>query len=167
MRRVIELNSRMAILAFVSLALAATLATFSTVAGTFSDHVGAVTFLVAFGWLTGLGLAKIYKIVAFLTWLECYGPVLGKTATPRVQDLVDERRATPWFAAYFTSTWIATVALLATAPTAFRFAAAVMAIATGGIVVHLVRTRRLCDVAASLRLPSGARRPRLFLSIPQ
>jgi dipeptide/tripeptide permease len=126
-----------------------------------------MTFLVAFGWLTGLGLAKLYKIVAFLTWLECYGPVIGKVATPRVQDLVDERRAMPWFVAYFASPLIAATALVAAAPMAFRVVAAAMAIATGGIVVQLVRTRRLCEVAASLRLPTGARRPRLFLSIPQ
>jgi hypothetical protein len=167
MRRALELNSRMAILAFGSLALAAILATVAGALGALSDHAGAVVFLVAFGWLTGLGLAKLYKIVAFLTWLECYGPVLGKTATPRVQDLVDEQRAKPLFVLYFASTWIATAALLASAPLTFRAATAVMAIATGGIVVQFARTRRLCDVTANLRLPSGARRPRLFLSVAQ
>jgi hypothetical protein len=163
MRKTIELNSRMAILAFASLAAAVILTT-GLAAGSSERLVGAVVFLVAFGWLTGLGLAKLYKIVAFLTWLECYGPVLGRIATPRVQDLVDEKRAAPWFYAYFLAVWAGTVALLVAAPIAFRIAAAVGMVATAGIIGELVRTRRLADVAADRRLPAGARRPRLFVS---
>lgn len=166
LRRVVELNSRMAVCALVSLAAATVLASATAIRGSFETHVDAIVFLLAFGWLTGLGLAKLYKIVAFLTWLECYGPVLGKTATPRVQDLVDERRATPWFAAYFVTTWLGTAALLMASTSLFRIAAAAMAVATVGIVVELVRTRRLLDVAAAQRLPAGACRPRLFLCIP-
>jgi hypothetical protein len=166
LRRNIELNSRMAVCAFASLAAATALTAVTVVRGTFADHVDAVVFLVAFGWLTGLGLAKLYKIVAFLTWLECYGPVLGKTATPRVQDLVDERRALPWFVAFFLSSWIGAAALLMVSASLFRLAAAAMLVATFGIVVEFVRTRRLVDVTATLRFPAGACRPRLFLSIP-
>ena len=166
LRRNIELNSRMAVCALASLAAAVTLAVVTAALGSFEDHVDAVVFLVAFGWLTGLGLAKLYKIIAFLTWLECYGPVLGKTATPRVQDLVDERRALPWFVAYFVATGLGTIALLMSSTPVFRIAAAAMMISTGGIVVQFIRTRRLADVTADLRLPAGACRPHLFLSIP-
>jgi hypothetical protein len=165
-RRNLELNSRMAICAFASLAVAAALAAVTAARGTFENHVDAVVFLTAFGWLTGLGLAKLYKIVAFLTWLECYGPVLGKTATPRVQDLVDERRALPWFIAFFLSSWLGAAALLMGSAFLFRLAAAAMLVATFGIVVQFVRTRRLAEVSATLRLPAGACRPRLFLSTP-
>jgi hypothetical protein len=165
LRRNMELNSRMAICALASLAAAVTLSLVTVVLGVFEKHVGAIVFLVAFGWLTGLGLAKLYKIVAFLTWLECYGPVLGKTATPRVQDLADEGRAWPWFVAYFMSSWLGTAALLLSSASMFRVAAAALAIATVGIVVQFVRTRRLVDVTNDLRLPPGACRPRLFLSI--
>jgi hypothetical protein len=167
MRKVIELNSRMAVLAFLSLAGSALLAAASAVLGVSDALVAALVFLAAFGWLTGLGLAKLYKIVAFLTWLECYGPVLGKAPTPRVQDLVVEKRAAPLFIAYFLSTWAATAALLMSAPLAFRIAVAIMATATAGIIVELVRTRRLVEVTAQRPLPAGAHRPRLFISTPQ
>ncbi|GIK97271.1 MAG: hypothetical protein BroJett029_14800 [Alphaproteobacteria bacterium] len=163
-RRNIELNSRMAGFALASLAASAVLMVALLALGRLPDHAGAVVFLVAFGWLSGLGLAKLYKIVPFLTWLECYGPVLGKTATPRVQDLVIEKRAVKWFWFYFLAVWSGTVTLLLHQALAFQVAAAGMLVATVGIVVQLVRTRRLLDVKAELRLPQGTHRPRLLLS---
>jgi hypothetical protein len=163
-RRMIELNSRMAAFALASLAATAILIIVLLSLGALGRHAAAVIFLVSFGWLSGLGLAKLYKIVAFLTWLECYGPVLGKTATPRVQDLVVERRAIKWFALYFLAVWSATGGLLFDETLAFRMGAGVMVIATGGIIVQLVRARRLADVNAALRLPNGVRAPRLLLS---
>jgi hypothetical protein len=166
-RRIIELNSRMAGVALVSLVLATILTIALLYFGKLADNAAAVVFLVSFGWLSGLGLAKLYKIVAFLTWLECYGPVLGKTPTPRVQDLVVEQRALKWFLLYFLAVWAATIALLTDYPLAFRAAAALMTIATCGIVVQLVRARRLADVKAMLRFPNGARKPRLLQSLPQ
>src|SRR5690606_31274763 len=134
-RRRIELNSRMAALAVANLGVAAIGLAILIAAGLLDRFVGAVVFLVGFGWLSGLGLAKLYKIVAFLTWLECYGPVLGKTPTPRVQDLVVEPRADKWFFLYYAAVWAATLALLLEFPPAFQVAAAAMAIATAGIVV--------------------------------
>jgi hypothetical protein len=166
-RRTIELNSRMAAVALINLAAATTLIVILLGFGAFERNAAAVIFLVSFGWLSGLGLAKLFKIVAFLTWLECYGPVLGKTATPRVQDLVVERRAIKWFTLYFLAVWSATAALLLDQPLAFRIAAVSMAIATAGIIVQLVRARRLSDVQAAMRLPDGVRTPRLLLSLIQ
>jgi hypothetical protein len=166
LRKKLELNSRMAVCALASLAAAVALSFITVVLGVFEQHMGAVVFLVAFGWLTGLGLAKLYKIVAFLTWLECYGSVLGKTATPRVQDLADEPRALPWFVAYFAASWVGTAALLLSSALLFRMAAASLVVATVGIVGQFVRTRRLAAVSIAIRLPPGTRRPRLFLSIP-
>ena len=163
-RRTIELNSRMAAVALINLAAVAILILILFGVGAFGHDAAAIVFLASFGWLSGLGLAKLYKIVAFLTWLECYGPVLGKAATPRVQDLVVERRAIKWFALYFLAVWAATAALLLDKPLAFRLCAAVMVVATGGIIVQLVRARRLADVAGALRLPSGVHAPRLLLS---
>ena len=164
-RRNIELNSRMAAFALASLVASAVLIVVLIVLGRLSDHVGAVVFLVAFGWLSGLGLAKLYKIIAFLTWLECYGPVLGKAVTPRVQDLVVEKRAYKWFAVYFLAVWIGTIALLVEHASHFQIAAAGMLVGTLGIIAQLVRSRRLADVAAERRIPEGACRPRLLLSL--
>jgi hypothetical protein len=166
-RRKIELNSRMAIFAIGNLAASALLLIVLISLGTLTEYIGAAVFLIGFGWLSGLALAKLYKIVAFLTWLECYGPVIGKKPTPRVQDLVVEDRAIKWFGLYFLAVWAATAALLFDAPSVFRGAAFVMLIATSGIIVQLLRSRSLTDVKAALRLPEGVSRPRLLFSSAQ
>lgn len=166
-RRKIELNSRMAGFALANLAAATALTIVLIALGELQRHVGALVFFIGFGWLSGLGLAMLYKIVAFLTWLECYGPVLGKTPTPRVQDLVVETRAMKWFVLYFAAVWCATIGLLAGFPLILRFAAGAMIIATAGIIVQLIRTRRLADVKTALRLPDGARMPHLLHTLPQ
>lgn len=163
-RRDIELNSRITAFALVCLGVSVALILLLLALGRLSDHIGAVVFLGVFGWLSGLGLAQLYKIVAFLTWLECYGPVLGKVATPRVQDLVVETRAGKWFLLYFLAVGAGTISLLADFPIGFRFAAAVLLVATVGIIAQLVRTRRLADVKAAGRFPQGAQRPRLLRS---
>jgi hypothetical protein len=163
-RRVIELNARMAVLAFASLGLAVVLAVALLLLGALQRQVGALVFLIAFGWLSGLGLAKLYKIVPFMTWLECYGPILGKKPTPRVQDLVVEKRAQKWFYLYFAAVWLGTVALLWEQILAFQATATVMLIAILGIAVQLVRARTLADVKAESRLPGEARRPSLLHS---
>ena len=161
-RRVIELNSRMAAFAMAGLAASVFLIVLLAARGVLAQHAAAVVFLVAFGWLSGLGLAKLYKIAAFLTWLECYGPVLGKTATPRVQDLAVERRAIRWFLLYFLAVWTATAALLLEMPMVFQTCAGLMLIASLGIIVQLVRIRRLVDVNVTMRLPPGVRVPQLL-----
>lgn len=161
-RRLIELNSRMAALAMASLLASVILMIVLTILGRLTEYIAPVVFLVAFGWLSGLGLAKLYKIAAFLTWLECYGPILGKTITPRVQDLVVERHALKWFVLYFLAVWAATAALFLATPSAFRVCAGLMLIASYGIIVQLVRIRRLLDVNIGLRLPQGARIPQLL-----
>ncbi|MCZ2414293.1 MAG: hypothetical protein LC136_08580 [Burkholderiales bacterium] len=164
-RPVIELNSRMASIALAHLGAVTLLTIVCAAFGLLERYAGALVFLVCFGWLSGLGLAKLYKIVAFVTWLECYGPVLGKTRTPRVQDLVNEPRAIRWFWLYFAAVDAATLCLLAGAPLVFRAAAAAMLVASAGIALELVRTRRLVNVEAALRLPAGTRQPRLLFAL--
>ncbi len=161
-RRHLETNSLMAAPALVSLGLGALLLVGLLAAGLLERHVGAVVYLLAFGWLTGLGLAQLYKIVAFVTWLECYGPVLGKTRTPRVQDLVVEQRARKWFYLYYGAVVLGTVALFLEQALLFRGLALLLVVATLGLGVEFVRARRLVDVDAALRLPQGARQPHLL-----
>ncbi|WP_269930326.1 hypothetical protein [Aminobacter sp. HY435] len=165
-RRTIELNARMATLAFASLGVAVLLAVLATVLAEMQRYSAAIVFLFAFGWLSGLGLAKLYKIVAFLTWLECYGPILGKMPTPRVQDLVVEPRAGKWFLLYFAAVWLGAAALVFGYAGAFQAAAAAMLVATLGIVGELVRVRYLADVPKA-GLPSGVRRPPMLWSAAQ
>jgi dipeptide/tripeptide permease len=164
-RRVIELNSRMAAVALAHLAVAVLVGAVLAVTGTLGRYVGPLLFLVAFGWLGGLGLAKLYKIVAFLTWLECYGPVLGRVAAPRVQDLVVEPRALRWFAIYFAAVDDTALALLADVSAIARIELAAMLIATIAVAAELVRIRRLVDVQRAARLPEGAHQPRLLVSM--
>jgi hypothetical protein len=163
-RRALELNTSMALYALASLAGSVLLGLALALSGSFAANVGAFVFLIAFGWLSGLVLAKLYKIVAFLTWLETYGPVMGRVPTPRVQDLVVEARAARWFVGYFVCVWVATALVLAGQTPAFRVAALGMMAATIGIVQELLRVRRLADVTTSVRLPQGARLPRLLHS---
>jgi hypothetical protein len=163
-RRQLELNTRMAALSFASLAGAALLGVALVLTGAFTAHLGAFAFLVIFGWLSGLVLAKLYKIVAFLTWLETYGPVMGRAPTPRVQDLVSEARASKWFVIYYAAVGFGTLMLLAGQPSAFRVAAAMMIVGIVGIIREVIRTRRLADVASPLRLPDGACAPHLLFA---
>jgi len=161
-RRQLELNTKMAVLSFASLAGAALLGIVLVLTGAFAAYLGAFAFLAIFGWLSGLVLAKLYKIVAFLTWLETYGPVMGRTPTPRVQDLVSEARASKWFAIYHAGVWLGALMLLVGQPSAFRAAAAIMMIGLVGIAREVIRTRRLADVQSRLRLPDGACAPHLL-----
>jgi hypothetical protein len=162
-RRQIELNSRAAQGAFLSLLVSAALLFVLLATGTLDQHIGALLYLVGFGWLTGLGLSQLYKIVPFLTWLECYGPIMGKKSTPRVQDLVVERRARVWFVLYFLGVLGGTAALMVDSPGLFSATATVTLLATLAIVIELVLIRRLINVPDDKRLPDGTLCPRLFL----
>ena len=76
-----------------------------------------------------------------------------------------EKRAFKWFLIYFIGVGFGTVALLVQHPSHFQIAAAGMLVGTAGIIVQLVRARRLADVDAERRVPEGAYRPHLLLSL--
>ena len=158
-RKELELHTGAAIAAFAMLPAGALV----LVRGNLLDSeagVGAGVYLLILGWLSGLGLAMLYKIIPFLTWLECFAPLMGRRPTPRVQDLVREQRAGVWFAAYFAAVSVGAVAIVAELPLVLRAATLIQLMAVLLLIAQFYRARRLADLPADWRdLP----RPRLFL----
>jgi hypothetical protein len=132
----LELNTGMARLALAAFALSLLLAVWMLLSGN-DALAGPLAYLFLFGWLSGLGLSQLYKIVPFLTWLERYGSVLGKQPVPRVQDLVDEARDGPWFVLYFGAVAAGTAFGLLGWPQLWRIAI------TGHLVASLMIVRAL------------------------
>jgi hypothetical protein len=162
-RKTLELNSITSALAVAFLMFAILLYLLLLLTGQIEDRIGALVYLICFGWLSLLGLGQLYKIVAFLTWLECYGPVLGRTPVPRVQELVCERRASTWFYLYATVVIVAVVALLLEGSFVFRGAVLAQTVAVIGLTVELVRTRQLFYVSKKDHELNAQRHPSLFL----
>ncbi|MDE2229635.1 MAG: hypothetical protein KGL11_11425 [Alphaproteobacteria bacterium] len=136
-RQKLELNTRMTLPALAALAISIMGVGYAYASDFAEPVVGAVGYLFLFGWLSGLGLSQLYKIVPFLTWLERYGSLLGKQPVPRVQDLVDERRDRPWFALYFAA--VAAGAVFAALGWTMLFRVAVL----GHLVATLMIVRAL------------------------
>ena len=106
-RREIELHNRAAVGAFLALGLAMLLAIAAVVGDHITDLAPSLLLLLLLGWLSGLGVTQLYKIVAFLAWLSRYGRQLGRQPVPRVQDLVNEAGTVWFFVVYFVSVAIA------------------------------------------------------------
>jgi hypothetical protein len=106
-RRQIELHNRAAIGAFIALGLAVLLAIGAIATDRLAALAPSLVLLLLLGWLSGLGLTQLYKVVAFLSWLSRFGGQLGRGPVPRVQDLVNEPGATGFFVLYFVSVAIA------------------------------------------------------------
>lgn len=121
-------------------------------------------YLLSFGWLSGLGLGQLYKIVPFLTWLECYGPVMGRVTVPRVQDLVNEKRAVSWFWLYYGGAASGAACLLFEATTLFQSVTALQALAIMGLIFEYLQARRLSYAPLAIRQPAGSSLPHLLFS---
>lgn len=160
-RRVtLELNSQAAAIALSAFGLSAAVLAGLMAAGRF-DTIGIATvYLFVFGWLSGLVLSQLYKIVPFLTWLESFGPILGKMPAPRVQDLVSEARGRWWFGLYFAAVLAATGALGFDLVPVFRVAVVAQMIGSAAILFEGVRARRLYYAAG--KFPADLRKPRLL-----
>lgn len=150
-RHKLELNTGMAVPAMAALALAILLAIYIGFTGITETSLGALGYIFVFGWLSGLGLSQLYKIVPFLTWLERYGSLLGKQAVPRVQDLVDERRDWPWFILYFAAVGAGTLFIALGWPTVWRIAV------LGHLLATLMILRALWLVRHGVPRPSLTR----------
>ncbi|WP_273729280.1 hypothetical protein [Brucella gallinifaecis] len=161
-RKSIELNSAASIPAYAAMLISLPVGIALVWIGRTDGLIAALVYLFTFGWLTGLSLAQLYKIVPFLTWLECYGPLMGKVLTPRVQDIVMEDRAKRWFCVYHAGVIIAVVALIAQHTTLFRLGSALNLIAILALSSHFVRARRLTDVPEAMKLPNVVALPNLI-----
>jgi hypothetical protein len=142
----LELNTSMAIPALIALGSTVVfilaLCAAAWLGWTVPDRLlGTLGYLFLFGWLSGLGLSQLYKIVPFLTWLERYGSRLGQGAVPRVQDLVDEGRDRPWFILYFAAVAAGTACAAAGWAEAWRICVSVHLIATLMILRALWQAR--------------------------
>lgn len=158
-RKQVELHMEAAAGAFVMLALSALLLVWGNLAG-HERGIAAAVHLLALGWLGGLGLAMLYKIVPFLTWLECFAPLMGREPTPRVQDLVREARAGFWFVLYFAGTMTASAAIGLGSGLLFQGASALQLLAVLALIHQFYRARALADLPAPWANHS---RPRLLL----
>ncbi len=106
-RRQIELHNRAALGAFIALGLAVLLAIGAVATDRLADLAPSLVLLLLLGWLSGLGLTQLYKVVAFLSWLARFGGQLGRGPVPRVQDLVNEPGAVGFFVLYFAAVAVA------------------------------------------------------------
>ncbi|QIA27396.1 hypothetical protein DYI95_007480 [Thermaerobacter sp. PB12/4term] len=141
-RQALELNARYAPIAFGALAAGVVLMAAGAFLGRLAGLAPALVYLLLFGWLSGLGLTQLYKIVPFLTWLERFGPRLGRGPAIRVQDLVNEDRARPWFWLYFAAVAAATAAALAGWDGLWRAMTGLTLMSTLAIALELWRARR-------------------------
>lgn len=141
-RRTLELHSASAIASLAALAFGAALLAGSRFGAVPGDAIEPAACLLVFGWLSGLGLAQLYKLVPFLTWLRRYGPLLGKASVPGIDALTNERRAGPWFVLYFAAVAFGTGCGLLAWPMLWRMAVAMHFLATLGIARELRRVSR-------------------------
>ncbi len=130
-RRQLELNARYALIPLGFLGVLVIVAGgFVQLAGPVRHLDVAVTFFALYGWLGGLVLTQLYKIVPFLTWLDQFGSEMGKGRIPRVQELVDEKRDRYAYWIYFGMILLASLFLGMGWFVEFRVALAVTFVAT-------------------------------------
>lgn len=161
-RKVLELNSIAGLVSLVFLPSGLVLLSYGLIVDGNPRLAVAAFYVLGLGWLSGLGLAQLYKIIPFLTWLETYGAIMGKHQVPRVQDLVDEHAAKAWFVIFYSAVVIGAGAILLNAEAIFRLASWAQCAAVAALVLEYVRARRLAYAPDPLRLPPGAKRPHLI-----
>lgn len=130
-RRQLELNARYGLIPLGFLgAIIVVAAALVRLDGSLSRLDIALTFWALYGWLGGLALTQLYKIIPFLTWLNQYGNRMGKGRIPRVQDLVNELRDRYAYLAYFSAVVLGSIFLYIGWFAGFRVVVAAAFIAT-------------------------------------
>ncbi|GAU82045.1 hypothetical protein [Bosea sp. BIWAKO-01] len=162
-RKALEINMLAGIPAYVSLGLGIAQLPVAVAVAAGDRIIAALAFLLVFGWLSGLTLAQLVKIVSFMTWLEAYAPRLGRGPTPRVGELLAMPRTGWWFTLYFGGVTLGTGALAAGAASGFRWAMLPCLVGTAGVAAELVRVRRLSEIKADAR-PPAHEHPRLLFA---
>ncbi|CAH1668922.1 conserved membrane hypothetical protein [Hyphomicrobiales bacterium] len=162
-RKALEINMLASIPAFAALGIGLTLLPVAVLAGAEEGWIAALALLLVFGWLGGLTLAQLVKIVSFMTWLETYAPRLGRGPAPRVGDLVAMPRTGWWFLLYYGGVALGAAMLVAGAASGFRWSMMSCLAGTAGIAVELFRVRRLSEIKAAER-PMAHERPWLLLA---
>jgi len=162
-RKQLEINMLASLPAFASLGLGSLLLPLAVATEAGEGATAALVFLIAFGWLGGLTLAQLVKIVSFVTWLETYAPRLGRGPAPLVGDLLAMPRTGWWFLLYYGGVALGALALAADMAGGFRWAMLGALAGTVGLVVELVRARRLSEIKAVSR-PPAHERPRLLVA---
>ncbi|MFD1745904.1 hypothetical protein ACFSE1_10570 [Rhizobium helianthi] len=161
-RKALELSTLLGLGALGYLSLGFALLAWAAMVPDAQTLPAAAIYVLAMGWLSGLGLSQLYKIVPFLTWLEAYGPVMGRAPVPRVQDLIRDRRARIWFLLYHAGVVVGLIALLADALIMFRIAASLQLVAVSMLALEFIHARRLTYVPEDIKFPVGMIRPYLL-----
>lgn len=164
-RKALELNMAASLPALFALAAGTALLSVAIWFEAGEDLIAAGSFILVFGWLSGMTLAQLCRIVPFITWIEVYAPRLGRGGVPRVGELLAARRAALWFAIYYIGVGAGALALMVSAAGVFQAMMGAVLVGTTGIAVELVRARRLAEVDAGQH-PEAWRPSLLAAGIP-
>lgn len=161
-RKRLDLNMQASLGAQAALGIGMALLPLAVLLGADARSITALAILLVLGWLSGLTLSQLVKIVPFMTWLEAYGPFIGRIRTPQVSDLLCAPRARLWLGLHFAGTAAGALGVAAGGAGAFRLAMLACLAGTLGLGAELVRVRRLAEIEPARRPPEEAR-PRLLL----
>ena len=147
-----EVNMRWSRAALAFLALAALLAVPAlTLGGPWAE---AAVFVALAGWLSTLTLAQMVKITSFLTWIQVFGPLIGRAPVPMVHDLTDAHAAARCLALWVAGVLGGTLALAAQSPALFDASALALLLAALLHGRELIAIRRLRHLPGTMR-PAG------------
>lgn len=114
-------------------------------------------FVALAGWLSTLTLAQMVKITSFLTWIQVFGPRIGRAPVPLVHELTDPRAAARGLGLWVAGVALGALALALASPLLFRIGAGALLIGALGLCAELIAIRRLRHLRPAARpapLPS-------------